>query len=90
MPDARLGKFSNRHRKTIQAEAAATFWHIWDNNLPVTDFIQPDFVFTDAEVGWDIYALEQLKPDGAKTTTKRNATNWPCTKFSVMEFVEDY
>ncbi len=71
MPDARLGKFSNRHRKTIQAEAAATFWHIWDKNLPVTDFIQPNFVFTDAEVGWDIYALEQLKPDGAKKRDKK-------------------
>ncbi|MCR9201956.1 MAG: DUF1588 domain-containing protein [Planctomycetaceae bacterium] len=62
MPDARLGKFSDRHRRTILAEAPDTFWFLWQKNRSVTDLITPDFVMTDAEVGWDIYSLERFAP----------------------------
>lgn len=66
MPDPRLGKFTTRHQRTIRDEVGETFWHIWSENLPVTDFITPDFVFTDSEVGWDIYGLESLKKNRGK------------------------
>lgn len=62
MPDARLGKFSDRHRRTILAEAPDTFWFLWQKNRPVTDLINPDFIMTDAEVGWDIYGLARFAP----------------------------
>ncbi len=62
MPDMRLMKrFSPRHRKTIRAEVAETFHHILTENLPVTRFIDADFVFTDHEVGFDIYGLKSMK-----------------------------
>lgn len=70
MPDERLGKFSDRHRRTIIAEATETFWHIWSNNLPVTEFIAPDFLFTDSEVGRDIYELDQFRSKKAKKISK--------------------
>lgn len=76
MPDERLGRFSERHRKTIIDEVAATFWHIWSNNLPVTEFIAPDFLFTDFEVGRDIYELKQFttRKKGQKISKKQRNT----------------
>lgn len=63
MPDARLiRKFTPEHRNTMRDEVVRTFAHVLDRNLPVRDFIAPDFLFTDALVGWEIYQLEQFKP----------------------------
>jgi hypothetical protein len=62
MPDMRLtARFSPRHRKTIGEEVVETFHHILNENLPVTRFIDADFVFTDHEVGFDIYGLKSMK-----------------------------
>lgn len=81
MPDARLGKFSERHRRTMIAEASETFWHIWSNNLSVTDFIAPDFLFTDSEVGRDIYELETF-------TTRKNRNKTPKSQRNKMVVVD--
>lgn len=63
MPDTRLiRQFNDGHRKAMQSEIELTFSHILKNNLPVTEFIAPDFLFTDPLVGWDIYGLDQFKP----------------------------
>ncbi|WP_419189929.1 DUF1588 domain-containing protein [Stieleria marina] len=67
MPDMRLTtRFSPRHRSTVRKEVGETFHYILSENLPVTDFIDPDYVFTDYEVGRDIYDLPQFK------TTRKN------------------
>lgn len=71
MPDARLGKFTERHRKTILAEPTDTFWFLWQKNRSITEFIDPEFVFTDAEVGWDIYQLDQFSRRNMSREDKR-------------------
>lgn len=63
MPDTRLiRKFTSSHRETMRKEVEATFQHVLDSNLPVRELISPDFLFTDALVGWDIYELDQFRP----------------------------
>ncbi|MGB7345789.1 MAG: DUF1588 domain-containing protein [Pirellulaceae bacterium] len=73
MPDLRLIKrFSPEHRQVFRDEVTETFHHILTENLPVTEFINPNFVFTNQTVGWEIYALEQLKPSKKNRATKSN------------------
>lgn len=63
MPDPRLmPSFKPSHSDTMRAEVAQTFQHVLNNNLPVTEFIAPDFLFTDPQVGWDLYQLPQFEP----------------------------
>ncbi len=72
MPDARLIRnFSEGHRLAMRDEVKLTFQHILKNNLPVSEFIAPDFVFTDPLVGWEIYGIDQFKPP-TKTQGKNN------------------
>lgn len=58
MPDARLmPNFTDQHRDSMLLEVTKTFGHVLHENLPVTDLIAPDFVFTNAILGSDIYQL---------------------------------
>ncbi|PHR94522.1 MAG: hypothetical protein COA78_32170 [Blastopirellula sp.] len=58
MPDPALfKKFSDKHRATMKAEVESTFQEILEKNLPVTDFIDPDFIYTDKIIGKEIYEL---------------------------------
>ncbi|MFK8113118.1 MAG: DUF1588 domain-containing protein [Rubripirellula sp.] len=73
MPDARLVKrFDDRQRETMKREVEQTFQHILKSNLPVTDFITPDFLFTDSIVGWEIYQIDQFKPVKKKSRAAPN------------------
>ncbi|MEM1069788.1 MAG: DUF1588 domain-containing protein, partial [Planctomycetota bacterium] len=70
MPDARLIRnFTGAHRQAMHDEVVMTFRYVLDNNQTVTDFIAPDFVFTDEIVGKDIYQLPAFTP--APKTSKR-------------------
>jgi len=63
MPDRRLMEnFKSVHKASMKREVQRTFQHVLDNNLPVTDLVTPDFLFTDEHLGWQFYALEQYKP----------------------------
>lgn len=67
MPDPRLmANFKTSHRNIMRDEVARTFDYVLDKNLPITDFIAPDFLFTDPQVGWLLYGLPQFEP------TKKN------------------
>lgn len=67
MPDKRLIRnFTAKHREGMQQEVQQTFRYILDNDLPVTDFIAPDFLFTNDAIGWDVYELDMFKPPGKK------------------------
>ena len=62
MPDPRLiANFKTTHRDSMLLEVTKTFHHVLKNNLPVTDLIAPDFVFTNATLGVDIYQLDGFK-----------------------------
>ncbi|MFT7632656.1 MAG: hypothetical protein ACI87E_003710 [Mariniblastus sp.] len=77
MPDARLiRKFTPNHRRMMQLEVRETFHHILENNLRVTEFIAPDFVFTDPVVGYDIYGFKQFKPVSKNNRKNTNATSF--------------
>lgn len=72
MPDTRLiRKFTSSHRETMRKEVEATFQHVLDNNLPVRELISPDFLLTDALVGWEIYELDQFRPAKKAGKSKR-------------------
>ena len=70
MPDPRLGKFSEKHKQAIYNEVHATFFHIWNKNYSVTDLVAPTYVFTNPQVGWDIYRLEQFNPQTTRLNKK--------------------
>jgi len=71
MPDPRLmPAFSEQHRKTMLLEVERTFAHILAKNLPLTDFIAPDYVFTDPLVGRDIYNIPQFTGSKKKKVKK--------------------
>lgn len=73
MPDSRLiRKFTSAHRKAMKDEVTLTFRHVLENNQSVKQLIAPDFVFTDENVGWDIYELAYFKPQ--KKTKKQTVT----------------
>jgi hypothetical protein len=77
MPDARLiQKFTPHHRQMMQLEVKQTFQHILENNLPITEFIAPDFVFTDPVVGFDIYGFKQFKPVAKNKRKNKNASSF--------------
>jgi hypothetical protein len=58
MPDPALFKnFNDSHRRTMKAEVESTFEEILKKNLPATDFIDPDFIYTDKIIGKEIYDL---------------------------------
>ena len=68
MPDARLvERFDSKNRGPMRGEVTATFEYILKNNLPITDFIAPDFLFTDPIVGWEIYRIAEFKPKKARS-----------------------
>lgn len=80
MPDSRLiRKFTPQHRKAMRDEVEQTFLYILRKNLPVREFIAPDFVFTDEIVGWDIYALPELR----STVKKKKASGKGVRKIDV-------
>ena len=63
MPDSSLLKnYNDNYRLSIQEEAIKTFQYILTENQPLTDFISPDYLFTNPTIGWEIYELEQFKP----------------------------
>ncbi|MCM8533293.1 MAG: DUF1588 domain-containing protein, partial [Lentisphaeraceae bacterium] len=64
MPDPKLfKKFNSRHRANMISEVEMTFEEILKKNLPLKEFIDPDFVYTDASIGKTIYELKQFKND---------------------------
>lgn len=84
MPDARLVKrFDDRNRRVMKEEVERTFQHILRSNASTGDFIAPDFMFTDALVGWEIYRIEQFKPNNDKA---RSASNKGIQEISIPKF----
>ncbi|MEM9646693.1 MAG: DUF1588 domain-containing protein, partial [Planctomycetota bacterium] len=74
MPDTRLiRKFSSAHRDGMREEVGATFKYVLDNDLPVTDLIAPEFVFTNSAVGWDILRLPEFRPPSSKASQKKKS-----------------
>ncbi len=75
MPDMRLlNRLNDKMRKTIRDEVTETFHYVLSENLPVTDLVNPNFVMTDQDVGWQIYAIDACKPSKKKrgAMVKRN------------------
>ena len=63
MPDPKLfPNFTNSHRKIMKQEVEMTFDEILMKNRPVIDFINPDFIFTDASLGMHLYELAKFRP----------------------------
>ncbi|MGB7326040.1 MAG: DUF1588 domain-containing protein [Rubripirellula sp.] len=62
MPDpALLRKFTLGHRTGMTEEITQSFSHVLKNNLPVSDLINPDFMFTNNAVATDIYEISNAK-----------------------------
>jgi hypothetical protein len=71
MPDPSLFKnFNDKHRTAMKSEVERTFQEILIQNKPVTDFIAPDFIHTDGEIGSKIYQLKKL----SKSKTLKRVT----------------
>ena len=58
MPDSRL-KVTEDDQKRIREEVEMFFTEMLTKNLPMTDFITPDFTFTSAGVAKKIYELDE-------------------------------
>jgi hypothetical protein len=52
-------KFSNSQRQLMIDEVEMTFKEILTKNLPTSDFIDPNFIFTSKEIGEVIYRLDK-------------------------------
>lgn len=69
-PAPHLGTFDNRHLEGFTKEVELFFSEMITANRPLTDFIDPDFTFTNAIVGKEMYGLSLPKPaEGATDLT---------------------
>ena len=58
MPDPKLFKnFNGGHRRIMMQEVEQSFSEILVKNQPTSDFIDPDFLYTDKSIGSEIYEL---------------------------------
>ena len=72
MPDTRLIRnFTAAHRSGMKEEVYDTFRYLLRENLPISEFIAPDFVITNEAVGWDMYQLEQFEPRKLKKLKRK-------------------
>ena len=61
MPDRRvIRNFKATHRRGMREEMVLTLEEIVRDNRPVTDLVDPEFLWTNLAVGRDIYKLDQL------------------------------
>ena len=71
MPDPKLfRRFGDSQRAAMKAEIELTFKEILLQNKPLTDFIDPDFIYTDPTINKEIYKLSG-KPKGGSGKVKR-------------------
>lgn len=66
MPDSSLGAFSDVYSRAMMQEPELVFAEILRENRPLMDFIAPDFTYTHAAVGRQMYGLEMDPPDYTK------------------------
>jgi hypothetical protein len=60
MPDPALFKdFSDTHRAAMKGEVEKSFQEVLVQNKPVSDLIDPDFIYTDKEIGTKIYQFRK-------------------------------
>jgi hypothetical protein len=63
MPDSRLIKnFKPTFHVAMQKEVQLTFQHVLKQNLPVHDLVTPDFLFTNEQIGWELYGMSEFEP----------------------------
>lgn len=58
-PDPLLGPFGSWHLAGLTEEIEMTLTEVLAKNLPLTDLIDPDFAFTNAVVGVDMYGFDK-------------------------------
>ena len=67
MPDPKLfRKFNGTHVKAMKDEVETTFREILHKNLSVHEFIDPDFIYTNAVIGKEVYKLKKVPKSGKK------------------------
>lgn len=71
MPDNKIfRKFNGTHVKAMKDEVETTFREILSKNMSCREFIDPDFIYTNATIGKEIYQLKKL-PAGVKKKVAR-------------------
>ena len=76
-PDPNVFKsFSSNTKRAMKAEVNSTFKEILLKNRPVSDFIDPDFIYTDEKVGSLIYGIP-LGNTGKKSQGKKSKNKTP-------------
>lgn len=64
MPDVKLlANYNEHYRNSISEETVKTFQEILTKNQPLQQFIDPDFLFTNPTIGWEIYELARFEPE---------------------------
>lgn len=58
-PNQKVFKYTDVERKAIIDEANLFFAEVLNENLPLEDFIDPDFTYTNASIGEHVYELPQ-------------------------------
>ncbi len=67
MPDERLfPKFTDQHRDAMISETELFFTEILKENLPVEQFIKPDFTFLNKRMADEVYLHKNFKGKGEK------------------------
>ncbi len=60
VPDSKLlSNYNKSYRQSLKDEVVLTFQEILKKNQPVSQFIDPDFLYTNPTVGWELYELKQ-------------------------------
>lgn len=71
MPDPRLVNFTENDRRNLERELEQLFTEILRKNRPVSDFIDPDFVYTSENVAKKIYGFDQWTEKAKKDAITR-------------------
>ena len=71
MPDPKLfKKFNGTHVKAMKEEVETTFREILSKNMSCREFVDPDFIYTNAVIGKEIYQLKKIPKTGKGKVAK--------------------
>lgn len=61
MPDPRLlSNYTNDYRQSLKEEVIVNFEEILTQNQSLSQFINPDFLYTNPTIGWELYELDKF------------------------------
>lgn len=73
MPDPQLLRYyTDNYRRSLKEEVILNFLEILTKNESLDHFINPDFLYTNPTIGWELYELEQFSAVEKIEEKKRN------------------